>query len=66
MKTQFTKVEKSNAKIYPYASKIPLQLLGVSGLNVNVNGKAHKLIFHIIGGRCKPIIGFKCAVDLGI
>ena len=66
VKTQFTKVEKSNAKIYPYASKIPLKLLGVSSLNVNVNGKSHKLIFHIIDGQCKPIIGLKCAVDLGM
>ena len=66
VKTQFTKVEKSNANYYPYASKIPLKLLSVSGLNVNVNGKSHKLIFHIIDDQCKPIIGLKCAVDLGM
>ena len=26
----------------------------------------HKLIFHIIDGQCKPIIGLKSAVDLGM
>ena len=40
--TKSTKLEKSNAKIYPFASKIPLKLLGVSSLNVVVNGKLHK------------------------
>ena len=65
VKTESTKLEKSNAKIYPFASKIPLKLLGVSSLNVVVNGKLHKLIFHIIDGQCKAIIGYKCSVDLG-
>ena len=40
--------------------------LGVSGLNVNVNGISHKLVFHIINGQYKPIIGLKCSVDLGM
>ena len=66
VKTASTKLEKSSAKIYPYASKIPLKLLGVSQFNVVVNGKVHKLIFHIIDGQCKSIIGLKCALDLGL
>ena len=66
VKTKSTKLEKSNAKIYPFASKIPLKLLGVSSVNVVVNEKLHKLIFHIIDGQCKAIIGYKCSVDLGI
>ena len=65
-KTSSIKLEKSNAKIYPYAFKIPFKLLGVSHLNVVVNGKVHKLIFHIIDGQCKSIIGLKCALDCGL
>ena len=66
VKASSTKLEKSNAKIYPYASKIPLKLLGVSHFYVVVNGKVHKLIFHMIDGQCKSIIGLKCALDLGL
>ena len=66
VKTRSTKLEKSNAKIYSFASKIPLKLFGVSSLNVTVNGKLHKLIFHIIDGQCQAILGYKCSVDLGL
>ena len=52
--------------MYPYASNIPLKLLEVSHFNVVVNGKVHKLIFHIIDGQCKSIIGLKCVLDLGL
>ena len=51
MKVSSTKLEKSNAKIYPYASKMLLKLLGVSHFNVVVIGKVHKLILHIIDGQ---------------
>lgn len=66
VKTPSTKLQKSNVKIYPYASQIPLKLVGVSSLTVNVKGKQHKILFHIIDGKCKPIIGLKCATDLGM
>ena len=66
VKISSTKLEKSSAKIYPYASKIPLKLLGVSEFNVVVNGNVHRLIFHIIDGQCKSIIGLKCALNLGL
>ena len=64
VKISSTKLEKSSAKLYPYASKIPLKLLGVSQFNVVVNGNVHKFIFQIIVGQCKSIIGLKCALDL--
>ena len=66
VKISSTKLEKSSAKIYPYASKIPLKLLGVSQFNVVVNGNVHKLIFYVIDGQCKSIIGLKCALNLGL
>ena len=66
VKASSTKLEKSNAKMYPYASKSPLKLLGVSHFNVIENGKVHKIIFHIIDGQGRSIIGLKCALDLGL
>ena len=39
---------------------------GVSHFNVIENRKVHKLIFHIIDGQCKSIIGLKYALDLGL
>ena len=66
VRAKSTTLEKSNAKIYPFASKIPLKLLGVSISNVAVNGILHKFIFHIIDGQCKAIIAYKCSVDLGM
>ena len=66
VKTSSTKLEKSSAKIYPYTSKIPLKLLGVSQFNVVVYENVHKLIFHITDGQCKSIIVLKCALDLGL
>ena len=45
VKSQITKVKKSNAKIYLYVSKVPLKFLGVSCLNVTVDGEPHSIFF---------------------
>lgn len=50
VKKTATKIEKSNAKIYPYASEAPLNLFGVTELNVARNGRFQKLPFHQIEG----------------
>ena len=59
-------LQKSKSKIYPYASKLPLKILGTANLNVQINDNEHKIKFHVVNGNCTPLIGHKSAIDSGI
>ena len=57
---------KSNAKIYPYGSNVPLDLLGKTKLKLQIGSKEHEINFEVIKGNGKPLIGRKSATELGL
>ena len=64
--SQNISLRKSKAKIYPYASKVPLRILGIAELNVKINENKHQIKFHVVNSKCTPLIGQQCAVNLGL
>ncbi|MEW8545684.1 MAG: RNase H-like domain-containing protein, partial [Candidatus Thiodiazotropha sp.] len=66
LKSPETIIEKSDAKIYPYGAKTPLELLGKANFKVQVSNKTQDVIFQIIKGSGKPLLGHKTATDLGL
>ena len=66
VKTTENCLSKSNAKIYPYGSKIPLDLLGKTKLKMQIGGSEHEIDFQVTKGTGKPLIGRKSATKLGL
>ena len=54
---------KSNAKIYPYGSNVPLDLLGKTKLKLQIGSTEHEINFEVIKGNGKPLIGRKSATE---
>ncbi|MES9903103.1 MAG: hypothetical protein ABW168_10510, partial [Sedimenticola sp.] len=66
IKTTQNFLSKTNAKIYPYGSNVPLKLHGKTNLNVQVGEIVHNVEFQVITGTGKPLIGRKSATDIGL
>ncbi|MCG8113721.1 MAG: RNase H-like domain-containing protein, partial [Candidatus Thiodiazotropha taylori] len=66
VKTTENYLSKSQAKIYPYGSKIPLELLGKTKLKVQIGSSYHEIDFQVVKGSGKPLIGRKTATELGL
>ena len=66
VKTTENCLSKSNAKIYLYGSKVPLDLLGKTKLKMQIGGSEHEIDFQVIKGTGEPLIGRKSATKQGL
>jgi hypothetical protein len=66
VKKNSTSLHKCHTKIYPYAQKIPLKVLGIAEMKMKLNETETKIKFHIIDKECTPLLGQQTAVDLGL
>ncbi len=66
IKTTENVLSKTNAKIYPYGSNVPLKLYGKTNLKIKVGQFVHDVEFQVISGTGKPLIGRKSATELGL
>ena len=66
VKTTENCLSKSNAKIYPYGSNVPLDMLGKTKLKMQIGGTEREIDFQVIKGTGKPLIGRKSATKLGL
>ena len=66
IKTSQTKLQKSNAKVFPYGSDTPLQIVGKTLLNLTVGNKTHSVEFQVIPGKGRTLLGRKSATEVGL
>ncbi|MCG7879290.1 MAG: RNase H-like domain-containing protein, partial [Candidatus Thiodiazotropha endolucinida] len=66
LKSSQSVLQKSDAKIYPYGKRTPLELCGKVLLPVQVGSDTREVEFQVIKGTGKPLIGHKTATELGL
>ena len=59
-------ITKSEAKIFPYAARIPLQLVGVFHAKVRNSSRTVSAKFYVAKGICGSLLGVTTATQLGL